>query len=176
MILHGLPSQYDALKASLQVQDNLGLEAMCAHVRAAQEKMRYAEIEEWEQESVDSGLFARVGADGGGGRRHMPARGGGRQLPSSRSGDRDSHSDRDETRMRCFLCLQQGHSAHSCARRKGPSGACPRCGQRGHDMFDLDACVTELMQQRIGGGGRGDTGGAYGVWPGSEGDDMEYCF
>lgn len=58
VVLEGLTEEYKALKASLEVQDNLGLEAICAHVRAAQEKLRYAEQAEAERAASQETVFA----------------------------------------------------------------------------------------------------------------------
>ena len=132
VVLEGLTEEYKALKASLEVQDNLGLEAICAHVRAAQEKLRYAEQAEAERATLQDAVFTA------GERRRKGARG-------AASGSNASYGPTADSI--CHLCGKRGHWAESCKMRRGTGRACFRCGQSGHNMYD-PACSEQARRAR----------------------------
>lgn len=109
-------------------------------------------------------LFAAKGGRRGG-------RGGRRAAAASSCWARDAAEDseaedeeRDWSRVRCFLCMELGHSASVCSLRKGSGSACFRCGKAGHDMFNKEKC-EKLRAMR--------SEGAFGAWEPAE-LDVDY--
>ena len=120
VVLSGLSDEYDQLRASLEVKNDLTFEEMCEHVRSRQQRLAHAgDATVREHESA---MYARsTGRGGTGGRR------------DTNSEDRPLEADH-----RCRLCTKKGHWEQYCELRKGRGvrDACYRCGGAGHQMRD----------------------------------------
>lgn len=112
-LLEGLPKEYDIVRQSLEVQDSLTLEQVCAHLRDAQERLKLRDREKKLVAAKASQLNA-VEADN----RAARARG---------------------SEPVCGLCKKQGHWIGRCHLRKGKAhGECYVCGEEGHSWRDCD--------------------------------------
>ena len=116
VVLSGLSDEYDQLRASLEVKDDLTFEEMCEHVRSRQQRLTHAGDASARSESV-SAMLARA---------HF-----------GRHKDREDRDERPlEADHRCRLCTKKGHWEQYCDLRKGRGvrDACYRCGGKGHQM------------------------------------------
>lgn len=108
-LLEGLPKEYDIVRQTLEVQDSLGLEQVCSHLRDVQERLKLRDREK----KLAAGKTAQ-------------------QLNATST----SASDGEPV---CGLCKKQGHWIGRCYRRKGTApGECYVCGEEGHSWRDCD--------------------------------------
>jgi len=112
-LLEGLPKEYDVVRQSLEVQDSLGLEQVCDHLRDAQERLKLRDREK----KLAAGKTAQLNATG--------------------TEDRASRGSNREPL--CELCKKPGHWIGRCYKRKGTApGECYVCGQEDHSWRDCD--------------------------------------
>ena len=141
VILQGLPSSFNGVRAALDVMDELTLEGISNHLRDYQEKKKYMGRTREEDEVACYGAAgaARRSARGGGGARGRfgGGRGGGRGARRGAADEEDEEDEddgNDESTYRCRLCRKVGHWEQYCERRRGDGDACYRCGKSGHQM------------------------------------------
>ncbi len=140
-LLEGLPKEYDVVRQSLEVQEALTTEQICAYLKDAQEKLKLREKEEKLAASILTQHLNAVGMD------HRAARAGGGEPV-------------------CGLCSKQGHWIGRCPRRKGKApGECYACGDAGHSWRDCD----ELESGSAHGNSASSSGGDKRSYKGSRG-------
>lgn len=151
-LLEGLPKEYEIVRQSLEVQEALNMEQICAHLKDAQEKLTLRYKEESLAAATLSQHLNAVGTE------HRAARAGG--------GDRQAV---------CGLCRRHGHWIGQCPRRKGKSpGECYACGGRGHSWRDCDESESGSTTggSTSSSGGHKDSGQKGARWLGAM--DMPY--
>jgi hypothetical protein len=112
VVLEGLPRQWDAMKQSLEMNDNIDFEGICKHIRDFQERYNYRDAypRQVNPHSV---------------------------THSERHGEHANHADTEDSKDHtCFLCKKTGHWEQRCKYKKGGFGQCYKCGKDGHRMRD----------------------------------------
>lgn len=143
IILEGLPEEYSALKQSLFVQDEFGLEKICGHIRDHQEKQAYrGKVEE----ELDTAMFSR--------QQKIRRQGGSKKSSTSTRFDDSDDDTEDRTSQWPFVCVRRSVIHLPCVRV-----ARVRVGSIVSSVVSrIDARLSGVSSSRRGGTLRGRSG------------------
>jgi hypothetical protein len=142
VILEGLPKSYATIKQTLEVKEDATFEQICSHIRDCEEKMKYAEAQEYESAARDNEAANYAGNSRNGMNKYNRAlkQQYQRGVDIGRSGSMSSSSSGNSFGIRgypCGVCDEYGHDTYDCKDRKDRrAGQCFRCGKNEHQVRD----------------------------------------
>lgn len=116
-LLEGLPKEYDVVRQSLEVQDSLGLEQVCDHLRDAQERLKLRDREK----KLAAGKTAQLNATGTGDREPWCE-----LCKKSGHWIGRCYKRKGTAPGACYVCGKEDHSWRDCGELEKASGAASR--------------------------------------------------